>query len=142
MNNIYKIYLLLSVALIFAGCGKKEETKLETFSAEAFAYDIDAAWEINSSIRVKGFTQSEEGSTYKYSVSYTAGLITPSGETIADISTGTLNEPAKEKQKDLGIDIQYELDKAKGAGKYKIVFVIKDDLSGKTVKAEKEFDVM
>lgn len=135
-------YLFLFFALLFAACDKTEEVKLEAFSAEAFAYDIGTSWEINSSIRVKGFAQSEEGGVFKHSVNYEASIITPSGESIPGIASGTLNESSKEKLQDLGIEVQYELDKSRGPGKYKIVYAIKDDRTGQTVKGEKEFEAL
>ncbi len=142
MKTIFKYLLLASVLLIYSGCSKKEEPKLETFSAEAFAYDMETSWEINSSIRVKGFAQAEEGKSFKHSLTYSVSLITPSGEVIKGLDSGEINDAPAEKPADLSIEVQYELNKTNGPGKYKIVYEIKDELAGKTAKGEKDFEVM
>ena len=59
-----KIFLILLISSILISCSKKE-VKFEAFSAEAVAFDLgDGTAEVNATVRVKGFTQSEKDDNY------------------------------------------------------------------------------
>ena len=54
-----KLFLFALTFALIISCSKKD-IKFEAFSAEAFAFDIgDGTAEVNATVRVKGFTQTE-----------------------------------------------------------------------------------
>ncbi|MCK7526092.1 MAG: hypothetical protein MZV64_55045 [Ignavibacteriales bacterium] len=72
-----KVILVLVALLIVISCSKKD-VKFEAFSAEAFAFDLgDGTAEVNATVRVKGFTQTEKDDIYKAAVAYDVDLIKP-----------------------------------------------------------------
>lgn len=135
-----KIVLLFAAVFIIASCSKKEE-KFELFSAEAFAYSLDESWELNASCRVKGFIQNENNDKFSAKLSYTADLLTPDGKLLGGIDEGLIDKSSDEKIIDLEIEIQVQLDNFYLPGKYKIIINVTDDLSQKTLKIEKEFEL-
>jgi hypothetical protein len=115
------IYLLL-----FLGCGKDDETKLEAYNAEAFAYDLGESWEVNATTRVKGFFQKEENGTFTALLSYDIDLITAVGDTIKSLISRTEDKMKNEKMSDVDIETQFELDSTYAEGNYKVIFNVKD----------------
>ena len=72
-----KIILVLIVSLIVISCSKKQ-VPFEAFSSEAFVFDIgDGIAEVNSTVRVKGFVQTEKDDNYKAAVAYEIDLLKP-----------------------------------------------------------------
>jgi hypothetical protein len=72
----YPGLFLFLFALFFSSCSGDEETKMEAFSPEAFAYDLGSGWEVNASTFVKGFKQEKEGEIYTALLSYDLDLVT------------------------------------------------------------------
>ena len=69
-----KIFLFIISLLVVFSCSKKD-TKFESFSAEAFVFDIgDGIAEVNSTVRVKGFVQTEKDNNYKAAIAYEIDL--------------------------------------------------------------------
>lgn len=135
------LFLILFISLIFFSCSKEENT-FEAFSSEAFAYDLGDGWEVNATIRVKGLKLEESESGFSASVSCTVDLISPDGKKIEGISSATQEKTSKEKIKDLGVEVQFELDSTFTTGKYKLIYHLTDDYSGTSTTAEKEFEIM
>lgn len=131
--------LLIIIIFVFA-CSKQEE-KLELFSAEAFAYSMESGWELNGTCRVKGFEQKEEESNFKAKLSFLVDLETPDGKLLNGVGEGLIDRNGSERFIDLPIETQVQLDSAFKAGKYKIIFNITDDFSGKTATIQKEFEL-
>ena len=77
------ILIILGLFAIIA-CSKKQE-KLELFSAESFAYSMDKGWDMNASVRVKGFEQDESGKGFKAKLSYSVDLETSDGKLVEGI---------------------------------------------------------
>ena len=122
-------YLLISSLIflfVFSSCSKKEETKLEAFSPEAFAYDVGDQFEVNASTRVKGFKQNEENKKFKASLSYDIDIVKPDGDTIKSMITRVEDKINDEKMTDVPLEIQFNLDSTYDLGKYKLIFQIKD----------------
>lgn len=134
------IYLCLMLAFIVLACGK-EEKKLEAFNPEAFVLSLEPGWELNSTVRVKGVTEERDGDIYRVKLSYTLDLTGPNGLLQKNIDMGELKEANNEEFTDVGLESQIELDSAYAPGKYKIIFNIKDGVSGQTTTAEKEFEL-
>jgi uncharacterized lipoprotein YehR (DUF1307 family) len=140
-KNLLFVVMLFSLAFIITSCGKKEEVKLQAFSPEAFAYSLPEGWEVNTTVRVKGFKQNKENETFISKLSYSIDLITPKGETVKGIVKDTLDEENMEEFSDIPVEAQFNLDSKNEAGKYKVVFNIKDELANQTTQIEKEFEL-
>lgn len=158
---------LVAVLLFSFGCSKKEETKLTAFNAEAFAYDLSDGWELNSTVRVKGiqfkeekldekrttikvekqssnttsYSAKEEQTRFVSSLEFSVDLVIPKGDTVKSIFKGTDKKENMEKVSDLPLEVQVNLDSTYKAGKYKVIFNIKDNFSGQKTTAEKEFEI-
>ena len=138
-----KIFLPLFVLslLLLTSCSK-EETKLEAFNPEAFAYDLGNTWEVNAMINVKGFEQREgSGDTFEASISYSADIKTPDGKTVENLYSDKINISAQEEIIDIPLEVQFELDSTYSFGKYKIIFNITDNYSQNSITGSAEFDL-
>ena len=136
-----KKLILIIIALSFFSCSKEQE-KLELFSEEAFAFYLEESWELNASARVKGFTQVEDDNdNYNAKLYYSINLITPAADTLSDVDYGLIDESREEEMMDLPLETQIEIDSSFAVGKYKIVFIVDDNLSPRTVTSEKEFEL-
>lgn len=137
MKNIFSLILLL---VLIVSCGKKEEVKFETFSPEAFAYDLGDSWEVNATVNVRGFKKIEIEDELSASLDFSVDLVNPAGEIIENIFTDS--KEAREKEINyLQIEAQFELDTTNVEGKYKIIFNIKDNNSNNSTSAEIEVDL-
>jgi hypothetical protein len=128
------IYLLL-----FLGCAKDDETKLEAYNAESFAYDLGESWEVNATTRVKGFFQKEENGTFTALLSYDIDLITAVGDTIKSLISRTEDKMKNEKMGDVDLETQFELDSTHSEGNYKIIFNVKDMNTQQSTTSSAEF---
>ena len=137
-----KSFLLLFVLLLLLNSCSKEETKLEAFNPEAFAYDLGNNWEVNAMINVKGFEQREgSGDTFEASISYSADIKTPDGKTIENLYSDEINISAQEEIIDIPLEVQFELDSTYSIGKYTIIFNITDSYSQNIITGSAEFDL-
>lgn len=132
-RTMRNIILFALTILLFTSCSKKE-MKFEAFSPEAFAYDLgDGNAEVNASVRVKGFTQTEKSGNYSASINYNVDLIKPDSSVVKaifkDVKTASESEPIN----DLGLEAQFDLDSTYINGEYKLVFNIKDNYSSQTL---------
>jgi hypothetical protein len=139
MNKI--TILLFFLPLLVNSCGK-DETKLEAFNPEAFAYDLGDAWEVNAMINVKGFEQREaNGDTFEASISYSADIKTPNGKTVENLYSDKINISSQEQISDIPLEVQFELDSTYTFGKYTIFFNISDVYSENRITGFAEFDL-
>jgi hypothetical protein len=135
-------FALFSAVLIFiTGCSKKEEVKLTAFSTEAFAYGMGDSSEVDATTRVKGFRQVQENNLYSSTLSFDIDLITPKGDTVKSIISRVVDKSSKEKLADTQLDTQFDVGPEYIKGKYKLVFNIKDALSGSVTSAITNFDL-
>jgi hypothetical protein len=135
----FSIIILISILLIEA-CSEEEEN-LKLFSPEAFAYSLENGWELNASVYVKGFIQTENEDVYSAKLSYSANMVLPSGKMLEDVDYGIVDETSNEEMIDLSIEIQIELDSSFAIGQYKIIFKVTDDLSQREASIEKPFEL-
>ena len=107
-----KIILVLIVSLIVISCSKKQ-VPFEAFSSEAFVFDIgDGIAEVNSTVRVKGFVQTEKDDNYKAAVN------------------------------DVALEAQFNLDSTNyKSGVYTLIYKIADTNSENTLETEVNFDL-
>jgi hypothetical protein len=139
-----KKFLFVSFLILIAvSCSKKEEVKLDAYGGEAFAYDIGDSWEVNSTVRIKGFEQTndEKSGLYKVSISYFTDLITPSDSTIKKVYEDTIHKSDSESIVDIALEAQFDLDSTYKAGNYKIMYHINDNNSGDTLLALVKFQL-
>ena len=134
-------YLIFTLLLIILSCGKKE-SNLEAFNPEAFAYDLGRNWEVNAMVNVKGFEQRESSTKhYEASISYSADIITPGGETVKNLDSDKVNFSLDEEIMDIPLEVQFDLDSTYSFGKYRIIINIVDNYSGNSVRSSAEFDL-
>lgn len=135
----YFLSVIFIYILFFAGCGKDEESKLEAYNAEAFAYDLGESWEVNATTRVKGFLQKEEKGTFTALLTYEIDLVTAEGDTIKSMISKTEDKMKNEKMSDVDLETQFELDSTHAEGNYKVIFNVRDANTCQTAKSFAEF---
>lgn len=136
-----KIFLVIIAMLVVFSCSKKD-IKFEAFSAEAVAFDIgDGTAEVNATVRVKGFTQTEKDNIYKVSVGYEVDLLKPDGTINLSVFKFVQNDLKKEPISDIELDAQFLLDSTFKAGTYTLVYNIVDQNSNKTLEKKVNFDL-
>jgi hypothetical protein len=137
-----KLILVLVSLLLIISCSKKE-VKFEAFSAEAVAFDIgDGTAEVNATVRVKGFVQTEKDNNYKASVAYEVDLLMPDSSVRKSVFKFVQSAEKKEPISDVALDAQFSLDSSYKAGTYTLVFNIADKNSNNKTEAKVNFDLM
>lgn len=136
-----KIILVLVALLIVISCSKKD-VKFEAFSAEAFAFDIgDGTAEVNATVRIKGFTQTEKDDIYKAAVAYDVDLIKPDSSISKSVFKFVQNDEGQEPISDIALEAQFSLDSSYTEGTYTLVFNIIDKNSENKTEAKVNFDL-
>ena len=136
-----KIILVLVALLIVISCSKKD-VKFEAFSAEAFAFDIgDGTAEVNATVRIKGFTQTEKDDIYKAAVAYDVDLIKPDSSISKSVYKFVQNDEGQEPISDIALEAQFSLDSSYTEGTYTLVFNITDKNSENKTEAKVNFDL-
>ncbi len=137
----YPALLLFFFVLLFSSCSKDEESKMDAFSPEAFAYDLGNGWDVNASTFVKGFKQEKEGEIYTALLSYDLDLVTPKGDTIKSLISRIEDKKNNEEMIDTQLEAQFELDSTYAPGKYSVVFRIKDGLTNRIARSSAGFEL-
>ncbi|OGU77582.1 MAG: hypothetical protein A2V93_05595 [Ignavibacteria bacterium RBG_16_34_14] len=135
------IFLFLFI-VIFYSCGKEEPVKIETFSTEAFAFNLGDSWEVNASTRIKGFSQKEEKQKFSATIAYDIDIITPAGDTIKSLISRVEDKTDHERIIDIPLEAQFNLDSTYIEGEYKVIFNIKDAASEQTATSTATFQLM
>ena len=136
-----KIFFVLVSLLIIISCSKKD-VKFEAFSAEAFAFDIgDGTAEVNATVRIKGFTQTEKDDIYKAAVAYDVDLIKPDSSISKSVFKFVQNDERQEPISDIALEAQFSLDSSYTEGTYTLVFNITDKNSENKTEAKVNFDL-
>lgn len=140
-----KSLFIFSALLLFIllGCRAEEPLNLEAFNPEAFAYDLGDIWEVNATVRVKGFKQNRDDDTkiYSASVFYSVDLEKPNGEVRENVFKFLRETVNDERIMDIGLDAQFELGSDYEVGIYRLIFNIKDELSGMQTNSIVEFEL-
>lgn len=111
------------------------------FSPEAFAYSMDQSWELNASVRIKGYLQKEEESIFFCKISYWVDLVRVEGDTVKNVDAGVLENKGQEKTIDLQINAQVQLDSTYVPGKYKLIFRAEDNFDQRRTSLETNFEL-
>ena len=136
-----KIIFVFAALLILISCSK-QNVKFEAFSAEAVAFDIgDGTAEVNATVRVKGFTQTEKNDIYKVSVGYEVDLLKPDSTIKKSVYKFVQNDEKKEPIADVALEAQFSLDSSYTAGTYTLIFNINDKNSENKIEAKVNFDL-
>ena len=136
-----KVFLLIISLLVIAACSKKD-VKFEAFSAEAFAYDIgEGIAEVNATVRVKGFTQTEKDDNYNAAVAYDVDLLKPDGTVRKSVFKFVQKADKNEPINDIALETQFNLDSTYQAGTYTLVYKITDKNSDNTLESKVNFDL-
>ena len=136
-----KLMFMIVTLLVLISCSKKD-VKFEAFSAEAVAFDIgDGTAEVNATVRVKGFTQTEKNDNYKASVGYEVDLLKPDGTIRNSVFKFVQNDEKKEPIADVALEAQFSLDSTYKAGTYTLIFNIDDKNSENEIKTKVNFDL-
>jgi hypothetical protein len=136
-----KILLFIISLLVIAACSKKE-APFETISSEAFAFDIgDGTVEVNATVRVKGFVQTEKDKIYKAEIAYEVDLQKPDSTVEKSIFSFVQKDEESEPISDIALDAQFTLDSTYQAGVYTLIYNIIDKNSEKTLEAKVNFDL-
>ena len=137
-----QLIFLFLVMIIFYSCGKEEPSKLSAYKTEVYTLDIGGSWEVHALTRVKGFNQKEEGDNkFIATIAYDLDLLTPKGDTLKSFISKVEDKDEIEKMTDAGLEAQFELDSTYGMGEYKVIFMIKDVLSGNSASASASFKI-
>jgi hypothetical protein len=141
-STMKNIVLFALTVLLFTYCSKKEE-KFEAFSTEAFAYDLGGKWEVNATVRIKGFNQivDKETGNYAATISLIVDLVKPDSSVEAGKFSYVHTETSKEKISDIGLEAQFDLDSTYQEGLYKLIFHIKDANSDNKTSTETELEL-
>ena len=137
-----KFISTLSIILLLSACGKEEST-LELFNPEAFAYDLGNSWEVNAIINVKGFEQIEndESKLFEASISFSADLETSDGKIIENVYSDNVEFSLEEEIIDIPLEVQFEMDSTYATGRYLINLTVEDNFSGDIISGVIEFDL-
>ncbi len=135
------LYFLFPALIFVAACSTADDLKFEAFNPEVFAFDIGSEYEVNASVRVKGFEIRGEGEKFNSSIGYEIDLVKPDGETVKALLSKIEELDFTEKVGDTGIDMQFSLDSGYAEGKYTIVINLTDNFSGRTTSISSEFSL-
>ncbi|HEX7357908.1 MAG TPA: hypothetical protein VF270_09390 [Ignavibacteriaceae bacterium] len=136
-----KIFIAFAFLLVVISCSKKD-TKFEAFSAEAFAYDIgDGTAEVNATVRVKGFTQTEKNDIYNAAVAYEVDLLKPDSTIRKSVFKFVQKDEKNEPINDVALETQFSLDSTYKAGTYTLIYRIADKNSDNTLETKVNFDL-
>ncbi len=128
-----KLFVLIFALLLFnSACKKDEPLNLEAFSPQGFAFNLGDVWEVNATVRVRGFQQirNDETKEFTASVFYQVDLEKPNGEVRENIFRYLKEVNNHERLLDIGLESQFELSSDYEEGIYKLNYFIKDELSG------------
>ena len=137
-----KLILFFLTFLLIISCSKKE-VPFEAFSAEAFVFDIgDGIAEVNSTVRVKGFVQTEKDDNYKAAVAYEIDLLKPDSTITKSIFKFVQKDENTEPINDVALEAQFNLDSTNyKSGVYTLIYKIADTNSENTLETKVNFDL-
>ena len=135
-----KLFVIIPLLLFITACSK-EERKMELFSPEAFAYTMENGWELNISCQVRGYQLFEDKGKHYSKLTFVIDLKKPDGTIINNVQSGKIEQLAKEEDSDIQLNVQIKLDEKYKPGNYLAIINFRDELSGKKLKIDKEFDL-
>lgn len=131
---------LLFISVLLVSCSETK-TEFEVVNPAVGVFDLGDSWEVNISFVVKGPELKKEGDNFNSKISFVMDLVKPNGEIIINKTNGLSESNFNESKKDVSVNAQFELDSTFVSGKYKMIINVKDLISNKDFKIEKEFDL-
>lgn len=122
MKNISFLILIIG---LFA-CNTTPEPNLQLSNPEAFAFDLGESWEINSSVKSKGFLVKEYEDEYTIKLYYFIDLISHQNDTLNNIYSDSLIFSDSEEIEDVILESQIEIDTSYGVGDFNLLYHVKD----------------
>lgn len=123
-----KTYIyLFTVIILFFACSEPEPD-LQLSNPEAFSFDLGDSWEVNSSVKAKGFAQNEKDDSYSINLSYSVDFLSIS-DTLLAIYNDKVTDTNQEEILDYILEAQIEIDSTFGEGDYTLIYNVKDELS-------------
>lgn len=122
-----KLFISFFAIVSFFSCSGPEPN-LELTNPEAFSFDLGDSWEINSSVKAKGFAQKEMDDSYSINLFYSVDFLSES-DTLLAIYNDSIKETANEEFLDYILEAQIEIDSTFGEGDYTLIYNVKDELS-------------
>ena len=124
-------YLGYFILLLFflSSCGDSPKPQLIFSDHEAFGFDLGESWEVNSSVTVRGFSQTKNDEKYSAILAYSVDLITPTSDSLFSVYNDKVMENSQEEIQDLILEAQLEVDTSFGEGKYSLIFNVSDEIS-------------
>ena len=92
---------------------------------------MDSGWELNATVRAKGFEQDEENNKFTVKLSYFADIQTPEGKLLERISSGVVDKTSDEKLIDIPIETQIKTRFYICTWYLQNNFFVKDEATGK-----------
>lgn len=129
--------IIIAVFILWLVFGGEKEYKFETQDLNVIAYQMeDSTFEYNANVMLFGFELKETEEKVSAKVSYQVTLLNGEGDTLYKSERYVRTPQKQERIVDLSLDDQFEVSSMK-SGPYKIVFDIKDEISGNTITAQK-----
>ncbi len=122
-----KNYLSALIVFALALSCSRETPPLELFNPDAFAFYLEDEWELNASVSLRNFGQTEENNLYYVSINYRLDLVSPS-DTIYAADFGLIEESSEDFLPELVIDSQISLNSEFETGEYKVIFIVEDSI--------------
>ncbi len=141
MEKLRTIFLIAIVGLLFYSCSSSEDSKLELFTPEAFAYDVGGSWELHVTTIAKGFEQKKSIAKYEAKLNYSLDLITPRKDTVKSLVSGVEERSEAEPLEDIELEAQTDLDSTFSDGNYIVIIKVKDELSNQSARITKKFNL-
>jgi hypothetical protein len=138
----WHLFPIASLLVLSVSCGEEENLNLEAYNTGAFVFDIGDEFEVNAAMRIRGFKLEEEGDEFSSSVSYEVDLVKPDGTTEESLLSKVEDFRFRERVNDTGLDIQFNLDKTYGTGRYTLHINLIDNYTHNTTSASAEFELV
>lgn len=126
-----KRFVLILIILFAVSCSKEEEKNVKIENIDAFAFQLDNGWELNSTAIVKDFMSKENSGKFNSKLSYYVNLTQPDSAVVEEADYGVIDILENEEQTEYQLNLQIELDSGFSSGNYKMLVVVMDDLNGK-----------
>jgi len=136
MKKVFVLFLFLSI--IFSGCSKKQKT-FGLFNPKVNISKVDNGYKLNASVHVRGFVQEENAGRYFANLSYSINLYSSKGYIFNNIDSGQIKKGKNSTLTDILVNATADLGSTFKAGKYKLLFIVNDNLSQKQTELKTYF---
>ncbi len=136
MKKVFVLFLFLSI--IFSGCSKKQKT-FELFNPKVNVSKTGNGYKLNASVQVRGFVQEENAGKYFANLSYSINLYSSKGYILNNVDSGLIKKEKNSILTGILVKATADLDSTFKAGKYKLLFIVNDNLSQKQTELKTYF---